>query len=100
MTGIINVTTISHVEIEYDSVKNEKNVAQRGVSFELARKFEIDTAVIRMDVRKDYGELRFNALGYIGSRLYHMTFTVRGDIVRVISLRKANKREVNYYAKA
>ncbi|WP_084445595.1 BrnT family toxin [Desulfosarcina sp. BuS5] len=44
-------------------------------------------------------ELRFNALGYINNRLYHMTFTLRGGAMRVISLRKANSREVRKYAK-
>lgn len=44
-----------------------------------------------------YGEARFIALGYIVDRLYSMVFTVRGDMLRVISLRKANKREVKRY---
>jgi uncharacterized DUF497 family protein len=43
--------------------------------------------------------VRFNALGYIDNRLYHMTFTPRGGAMRVISLRKANNREVRKYAK-
>lgn len=44
-----------------------------------------------------YGEARFIVLGYIVDRLYSMVFTVRGDMLRVISLRKANKREVKRY---
>jgi len=67
-------------------------------SFELAAVFELDTAIIQADVRKQYGEPRFNALGFIQDRLYHLTFTARTDAIRVISLRKANKREVNHYA--
>jgi len=38
-----------------------------------------------------------NALGLIEDKLYHMTYTLRSDVIRVISLRKANKREVKYY---
>ena len=85
------------MKIEFDSVKNEKNICERGLSFELAIHFEIDTALIEIDGRHNYDELRFNALGLIEERLYHMTYTLRGNIIRVISLRKANKREVKKY---
>ncbi len=85
--------------IEFDPVKNARNIRERGLSFQLAEAFEFETAVIRLDDRKDYGESRFNALGYIGQRLYVMTFTPRVDTIRVISLRKANNREIRRYAK-
>lgn len=49
------------------------------------------------DRRKDYGELRFQALGFIEERLHMLVFTPRGADTHVISLRKANKREVNRY---
>ncbi|NOQ35375.1 MAG: BrnT family toxin [Methylococcaceae bacterium] len=85
------------MEIEFDPVKSEKNKLERGFPFELATHFEIDTALVEVDCRHDYEEQRFNALGLIGDRLYHMTYTLRGNIIRVISLRKANKREVKKY---
>jgi len=86
------------MKIEFDPAKNERNIAKHGVSLAMARSFELETAVIRMDWRKPYGELRFNALGYIGPRLHNMTFTLRGGTIRVISLRKANRREMRRYA--
>ena len=86
------------MRIDFDPAKDEHNVSKHGVSLAMARSFELETAVIRMDWRKPYGELRFNALGYIGLRLYNMTFTLRGDTIRVISLRKANQREMRRYA--
>jgi uncharacterized protein len=86
------------IKIEFDPVKSGKNIEERGLAFELASEFEFETAVIRIDNRKQYGELRFNALGYIGKRLYSITYTLRVDTLRVISLRKANKREIRYYA--
>ncbi len=86
------------MKIEFDSDKNGRNITKHGVSLEMARSFELESAAIRMDWREHYGELRFNALGYIGLRLYHMTFTLRGDVIRVISLRKANRREIRRYA--
>ncbi len=86
------------MKIEFDPDKNQRNIAERQLSFELAEEFEWETALIWEDKRQDYGETRFSALGYVGMRLYHLTFTLRGDRIRVISLRKANRREVQRYA--
>ncbi|MBS0611978.1 MAG: BrnT family toxin [Proteobacteria bacterium] len=85
------------MSITFDAAKNERNVAQRGISFELAEEFEWDGALIVEDMRKDYGERRFQALGLIEGRLYMLVFTPRSGNVHVISLRKANKREVRWY---
>ncbi len=52
---------------------------------------------MKEDLRKDYGERRFQALGFIGDRLHALVFTPRHDKVHVISLRKANAREANHY---
>jgi uncharacterized DUF497 family protein len=87
------------MKIEFDTAKNEKNIRERGISFDLAANFDLETAKIWVDTRKDYGEERYIALGTIGERLFSMVFTVRGDVLRIISLRKANKREVNSYEK-
>ena len=84
--------------ITFDPKKSEKNQIERGFSFDLASRFELQHALIKIDFRQNYGELRFNALSPIDSRLYHLTFTVCVDTIRVISFRKANKREVKYYA--
>jgi uncharacterized protein len=85
------------VNIGYDPGKNEKNIAERGISFERAAEFEWSSALIVEDTRKDYGESRFQALGFIGKRLHVLVFTPRADQVHVISLRKANRREVKQY---
>ena len=85
------------MDISFDAAKNERNVATRGISFELAVAFEWDSALIVEDMRKDYGERRLQALGVIGERLYVLVFTPRADKTHVISLRKANKREVKRY---
>ena len=57
----------------------------------------MDTALIRQDRRWDYGEDRFQAVGLIGNRLFFLVFTVRGQTLRVISLRLANKKEKALY---
>ena len=66
------------MKIDYDPDKNVKNIEERGLSFEVAEKFNFESALVWQDIRNDYGELRFNALGYINNRLYHMTFTPHG----------------------
>ena len=53
-----------------------------------------------MDERKDYGEVRINALGYLDDRLYMLTFVEIDGGIRAISFRKANSREQAGYAKA
>ncbi len=85
------------MKIEFDETKNQRNIAERGISFNLAVKFDLATAKIWQDTRQDYGEIRYISLGYIGDRLYSMVFTVREDVLRVISLRKANNREIKSY---
>jgi uncharacterized DUF497 family protein len=69
------------------------------LSFELVELMEWATALMEEDTRKAYGERRFQVLGYIGERLHAMVFTPREGKVHVISLRKANSREVKKYAK-
>lgn len=85
------------MQITYDPAKCERNTAERGLSFELVRAFDWSVALVLEDQRQDYGERRFQALGFIGDRLYMLVFTPRAGAVHVISLRKANKREVTGY---
>ena len=85
------------MKISFDVSKSERNIALRGISFELATAFEWDSALIIEDVRRDYGESRFQALGRIEKRLYMLVFTPREGKVHVISLRQANEREVKRY---
>lgn len=84
----------------YDPAKNDRNEAERGISFEQAKAFDFDTAVIAVDDRRDYGEVREVAVGFIGHRIHVLVFTMRGEACHVISLRKANSREVNAYVKS
>lgn len=99
LTYLINVATIMLMEIELDPEKNARNVRDRGISFDQAQEFDWDSALVWSDTRQDYGEERFIALGLVGERLHSLVFTVRGNAVRVISLRKANRREELGYEK-
>ena len=85
---------------EFDPKKDTTNLANhQGVSLVDAEGFEWDTCVVREDARHSYAERRFEAVGYIGLRLHVMVFCNREQAVRVISLRRANKREESRYAK-
>ncbi|WP_048645594.1 BrnT family toxin [Nitratireductor soli] len=81
----------------WDPAKNERNVALRGLSCDAAGEFVFGSAVIAVDDRKDYGEQRQVALGVIGHRLHVLVFTLRAETCHVISLRKANRREIGRY---
>ncbi len=63
----------------------------------MALRLDWATALVAEDLRKDYGERRFQAVGFIGERLHVVLFTPRPPALHVISLRKANKREEARY---
>jgi len=85
------------MKIEFDPAKSARNIAERGLAFERVAEFEFETALYLQDERKEYGELRIRAFGLIEGRLHALVFKpVRGGI-RVISLRRANSREVKRY---
>ena len=86
--------------MDKDSQKEDRNIAERGLSLELAEQLDWTTALIWEDKRKDYGEHRYCVPGFIEDRLHSVVFTPRNGKPRAISLRKANKREVNRYEKA
>ena len=85
--------------IEFDPAKSAKNRRERGIGFERFAEMDLDTAVSVEDTRRDYGERRLRVLGRIEDQLHAAVITARGDTVRVISLRRANRREERAYAK-
>lgn len=80
--------------IGFDDAKDRANIAKHGVSLALAAAFDLESALVVADDRRDYGEARFNAYGLIDDQLFAMTFTFRGADVRVISLRRARAKEL------
>ena len=86
--------------IEFDRGKNMANVAKHGVDMAAAAEFDFETAETWTDTRESYGEVRTIALGFNTNRLHVLVFTMRGRKLRVISLRKANRKErAAYHAK-
>jgi len=85
------------VEYEFDSAKENRNIAERGLSLALAPLVFEDLVHIADDDRRDYGERRQVAYGRIDGRLFVCVFTDRGEVRRIISLRRANSRERRAY---
>ena len=90
------------MNVTFDPAKDAANLAKHGFSLLDAVGFEWETAVVWPDTRRDYGEARMVALGYIGLRIMAPAFVDRPPAQpterRIISLRKANSREVKRYA--
>ena len=85
------------MEIEFDPKKNDWNIRERGLSFELVAEFDFSTAKIVEDARKSYPERRYLALGRRAGRVHMLVFSETQTGIRVISFRKANRREVMRY---
>ena len=88
------------VKYQWDENKNRANKAKHGLSFEDAERFDWDGAIETQDDSRDYGEERWVAVSFIDARLCILVYTKRGEKVRIISLRKAGKRENRNFEKA
>ena len=84
------------MEYEWDQSKATANAAKHGVTFADVAKFDWDSAIATRDMRHT-AEDRQIALGLVGNRLHVLVYTQRGTACRVISFRKANRREVIQY---
>ena len=89
------------MKITFDPPKDAKNLVKHGVSLGMADSLEWDTLEHKPDTRRDYGEQRQIGYAIAGDRLYCVVFVDRPDGApterRIISLRKANSREVKHY---
>jgi uncharacterized DUF497 family protein len=81
--------------VDFDPVKEAINLSKHGVS--LARWVDLDMKVTFIDDRRDYGEIRYRAYGFIDGVAYYLAFTNRNGRVRPISLRRAHAKEMRRY---
>ena len=88
------------MRIEFDPAKDAGNQAKHGLSLALASELDWDAALVWVDERFEYTELRMIALAPRTNILYYVAFVDRGAARRVISLRRANRREVKHYVEA
>ena len=85
------------MRIEFDPAKDSSNQSKHGVSLSLAGQLDWDEALVWVDERFEYAELRMIALAPKTQILYYVAFVDRGTTRRIISLRRANRREVKHY---
>lgn len=87
------------MRITYDRAKNERNLRERGLSFERVAELDWANHLAFDDQRRDYGERRVLVLAMLDDRLHVAVITRRGDALHVISFRKANRKEVAVYVR-
>ena len=85
------------MRIEFDPVKDAVNLDKHGVSLGLAVELDWEAALVWVDDRFEYDEMRMIALAPRTERLYYVAFVENGEVLRIISLRRATRREVKHY---
>lgn len=85
------------MKIEFDPVKSKKNARERGLPFSLVEEFEWETCQTQDDIRVAYPEPRRVSVGFIGRRLHVVCHAPVEGGIRIISFRKANRREIRKY---
>ena len=85
------------MHIEFDPAKDVANQTKHGVSLSVAGELNWEAALVWIDDRFEYGETRMIALAPKTEILYYVAFVDRGEVRRIISLRRANRREVKHY---
>lgn len=85
------------MQIEFDPLEEVANRTKHGASLSTAGELDWEAALAWIDDRFDYGETRVTALAPASGILYCVAFVDRGDVRRIISLRRANRREVKHY---
>jgi uncharacterized DUF497 family protein len=86
--------------VTWDENKRQQNLKKHKMDF-LGCESIFDYPIVGWDDdREAYEEQRINLLGWFNSHVVHMTYTERGDNLHIISLRKAEKHEIQHYQKA
>jgi uncharacterized DUF497 family protein len=88
------------IRYEWDDAKNAENLEKHGIAFKAILDLDWRMAVSRIDQRHAYGEERVLAFAPLDGRLHAVVYTIRGGVRRIVSLRKANRREQATYAAA
>jgi uncharacterized DUF497 family protein len=85
------------MKLTWDEEKRQKTLQERRLDFADAGRIIEGTSLTFPDQRKDYGEDRFVTVGFLDTRMLVIVHTQRGDATRIISMRKANEREIEHY---
>lgn len=88
------------MHLTYDPAKNQRNIRERALPFDLVARCDWHKARQYADRRREYGEERITAYVPLQGRLHVVVYTMRGQALHVISFRKANHREEKFYENA
>ena len=86
------------MQLEFDSIKRDKTLAERSLDFSRAGDVFAGKHFTAPDERQEYAEDRFITVGVLDARLVVVIWTPRGEVRRIIRMRKANDREKSFYA--
>jgi len=87
------------VKITYDPAKRQAAIDNRGLNFADASIVFAGATITAQDMRRDYGEVRFQTIGFLADRMVMVVWTPRGEARHIISMRKCNDREKTIYQK-
>ena len=86
------------MEFEWGPKKRAETIAERRIDFvDMIPAFADPNRMVVEDRRNNYGEVRFNTIARCDGLLYHITYTMRGEAIRIISARRANRKETRHY---
>jgi uncharacterized DUF497 family protein len=89
------------MKFEWDAAKNRANIRKHGFDFADAPEVFQGPLLARPDTREDYGEERWIAMGLLKNRVVVLAFAQPAeDVIRIISLRKADRDEREAFEKA
>jgi uncharacterized DUF497 family protein len=86
------------MRITFNAAKRDRTLVERGLDFVRAREVFEGMTVTTDDIRLNYGEHRCVTVGYLDGRAVVVVWTARGHARRIISMRKANEREIAKFA--
>jgi uncharacterized protein len=87
------------VKITFDPAKRQAALRERGLNFADALIVFAGPTITVQDTRRDYGETRFQTVGFLADRMVMVVWTPRNEARHVISMRKCNDREKAIYQK-
>ena len=85
------------MKITFDPVKRRAALDERGLDFADASIVFAGPTITVEDTRRDYGDVRFQTVGFIADRMMMIVWTPRGEARHIISMRKCNDREKKIY---
>ncbi|HYE48825.1 MAG TPA: BrnT family toxin [Azospirillaceae bacterium] len=85
------------MEFEWDAAKSERNLHDRGFGFDYAALIFLGDTIEQPDLRRGYGEVRIRAVGMVDGFCLAVTYTMRGEVRRILSAHLASRRDRDVY---